>query len=109
MFKKIISWKTLLAGMAALFSAVSPAFASEANLAVPCIRDAGVAYDLFGLSITSYDLLIIGLVISVIGCIFGFVEFLKVKKIEVHKKHLLAIIWSSSLYHIFLRNARKIL
>ena len=58
----------------ALFVGV-PAFAGEADLVVPSIKDA---------SLDSYNLLLIGLVISVIGLVFGFIEFLKIKKMDVH-------------------------
>ena len=54
---------------------ISPAFASEADLVVPSIKS---------LSPSSYTLLLIGLGISVIGLIFGLVEFLKIKKLDVH-------------------------
>ena len=49
-----------------------PAFASEADLIVPNIKTT---------SIDSYNLLIIGLIVSVIGVIFGFIEFLRIKKL----------------------------
>ena len=75
MFKKLLSSKTMAALCAALFCAVSPALASEADLVVPSIKDA---------SLSSYNLLLIGIVISVIGLIFGFIEFLRIKKLEVH-------------------------
>ena len=52
-----------------------PTLASEADLVVPNIKST---------SIDSYNLLLIGLAVSVVGVIFGFVEFLKVKKISVH-------------------------
>lgn len=55
---------------------ISPAFASEADLVVPSIKC---------ISPSSYTLLLIGLGISIIGLIFGLVEFLKIKKLDVHK------------------------
>ena len=76
MFKKLLSSRTMAALFAALFCAVSPALASEADLVVPSIKDA---------SLTSYQLLLIGILISVIGLIFGFIEFLRIKKLDVHK------------------------
>ncbi|MDR1168839.1 MAG: sodium-translocating pyrophosphatase [Heliobacteriaceae bacterium] len=63
---------------AALFTtllAAVPALAGEADLVVPSIKDANPA---------NYHLLIWGIAISVIGVIFGFIEFLKIKKLEVH-------------------------
>ena len=55
---------------------ISPAFASEADLVVPSIKT---------ISPDSYTLLLIGLGISVIGLIFGLIEFLKIKKLDVHQ------------------------
>ena len=65
--------KTLLALLSAMLCA--PTFAGEASLVVPNIKD---------ISIDSYNLLMIGLVVSVVGVIFGLIEFFKVKKVEVH-------------------------
>ena len=71
--------KKLFAPLFALFAIAimgcSSAFAGEADLVVPNIAS----------DPTSYNYLLIGLVISVIGVIFGFVEFLKIKKLPVHK------------------------
>ena len=65
--------KTLIASLFAMMCA--PTFAGEASLVVPDIKS---------ISIDSYNLLMIGLVVSVVGVIFGLIEFFKVKKIEVH-------------------------
>ncbi|MDD3436401.1 MAG: sodium-translocating pyrophosphatase [Candidatus Gastranaerophilales bacterium] len=59
-----------------LFCAVSPVFASEASLVVPNIQAANPTY---------FNILLIGIAVSVIGLIFGFIEFLKVKGIKAHK------------------------
>ncbi|MBE7712892.1 MAG: sodium-translocating pyrophosphatase [Cyanobacteria bacterium SIG26] len=76
MIKKLLSPMSLLAGFAMMFVGVSPALASEADLVVPSIQT---------ISPSSYTLLLIGLGISVIGLIFGLVEFLKIKNLDVHK------------------------
>lgn len=55
---------------------VSPVFAGEADLVVPNIHE---------ISTDSYNLLLIGLVVSVLGVIFGLIEFLRVRHIEVHE------------------------
>ena len=75
MFKRLFSSKAMASLCAALFATVAPALAGEADLVVPSIKDA---------SLDSYNLLVIGLIISVIGLVFGFIEFLKIKKMEVH-------------------------
>ena len=51
-----------------------PMFASEASLVVPDIKGDSL----------SYNLLLAGIVVAVIGSIFGLVEFAKIKKIKVH-------------------------
>lgn len=77
MLKKMFSLKTFAALFSALFLGLSSsAFASEADLVVPNIKDA---------SPDSFNLLLIGICISVIGLIFGFIEFLRIKKLDVHK------------------------
>ncbi len=76
MFKKLTAPKSLLAFLATLLLGISPAFAGEADLVVPSIKD---------ISSHSFNLLLIGMVISVIGLIFGFIEFLRIKKLDVHK------------------------
>ncbi len=75
MFKKLIAPMALFFMSIVLFSA-SPAFASEADLIVPRIKE--IAPD-------SYLLLLVGIGISVLGLIFGLFEFLKIKKLDVHK------------------------
>ncbi len=65
--------KTLIASLFAMMC--TPVFAGEASLVVPNIKD---------ISLDSYNLLMIGLIVSVVGVIFGLIEFFKVKKVEVH-------------------------
>ena len=65
--------KTLIASLFALMCA--PAFAGEASLVVPNIK---------AINADSHTLLIWGLLISVVGVIFGLIEFFNVKKVEVH-------------------------
>ena len=75
MIKKLTSPKALMALFATLLMGVSPALASEADLVVPSIKDA---------SPVSFNLLLIGIAISVVGLIFGFVEFFRIKRLDVH-------------------------
>ncbi len=76
MIKKFNSPMALLAMFAVMFLGISPALASEADLVVPSIRQ---------ISPSSYTLLVIGICISIIGLIFGLIEFLKIRKLDVHK------------------------
>lgn len=74
MIKKLTSPKTLMAMLAVMLMGVSPALASEADLVVPSIRDANPAF---------FNLLLIGIAISVVGLVFGFIEFLRIRKMPV--------------------------
>ena len=74
--KKKSSLPKILLTMALSLMAGLPTLASEADLVVPNFKET---------SLDSYNLLLIGILVSVIGVIFGFVEFLKVKKISVHE------------------------
>lgn len=76
MFKKLFSFKMISALISAFICSYAPAFAGEADLIVPDIRS---------LSLDNYNLLLIGIGISVFGLVFGLVEFLRIKKLEVHK------------------------
>ena len=67
--------KTLIGLFMAMMCA--PSFASEASLVVPNIKAE---------SILSYNLLVIGIIVSVIGVIFGLIEYLRVKRVPVHAK-----------------------
>lgn len=67
--------KTLFIALLSLLFAASPSFASEASLVVPNIQAANPTY---------FNILLIGIGVSVIGLIFGFVEFLKVRGVKAH-------------------------
>ena len=75
MIKKLFSPKAIAMMFTALLLGISPSLAGEADLVVPNIQQ---------ISPDSFNLLLIGMVISVIGCIFGFIEFLRIKKLQVH-------------------------
>lgn len=74
--EKSLTHKTILAALASLFCVASPAFANEASLVVPNIQAANPFY---------FNLLLVGIGVAVVGLIFGFIEFLKVKSIKAHK------------------------
>lgn len=72
MIKKFTAPKALLALLTTMLLSISPVLASEADLVVP---------DITG---TNFKLLVIGIIVSFAGLIFGFIEFSRVKKLEVH-------------------------
>ena len=72
MVKKFISPKIIALVISLLFG-IAPTFASEADLVVPSFAGTD-----------SFNLLLIGMGIALVGCIFGFVEFLRIKNLQVH-------------------------
>lgn len=72
---KRITRMSMFSALLALLCVASPAFANEASLNVPSIQT---------IDPHSFNLLLIGMGVSVIGLIFGFVEFLKIKSIKAH-------------------------
>ena len=77
---KLISWKrTALGGLLSLpLLALSPslAFAGEANLVLPQLEASQVS------------LLVMGMVVCVLGMLFGFYQYKKVEKYQAHKSML---------------------
>ncbi len=61
------------------------AFASEAELVVPNL---GVSFNVFGSSYTGSGLLMAGIIVIVLGMVFGFLEYLKIKNLPAHKSML---------------------
>ncbi|MEL4106094.1 sodium-translocating pyrophosphatase [Oscillospiraceae bacterium WX1] len=86
--KWVKSSKLLKASLAtmigALLTALSPvAFASEADLHIPDLAES----KFFG-QVNGNTILIIGMVICVLGLLFGFYQFSRVRKIKAHKSML---------------------
>ncbi len=82
--RKILStglYGTFFGVLAALFGSNS-AFASEADLILP---ESWGTYNLFGSTISGESILTWGLVIVGAGILFGIWEYLKIKKLPVHK------------------------
>ena len=68
-----------------ILAVATPAFASEADLHLPALT--GV-YSVFGLSMTGHQFLQMGLVICVLGLVFGVYEIFSIKKLPAHKSML---------------------
>ncbi|MDP2866911.1 MAG: hypothetical protein Q8O90_11775, partial [Elusimicrobiota bacterium] len=68
-----------LAASAALLMASAPAFASEAELIIPDLSSVSF------LGMTGHNLLLGGLVICVLGMLFGIIQSLQISKLPVHK------------------------
>ncbi len=80
---KRILWRSLLAVAGMLVPAA--AMASEAELKLPPLTN---SYTLFGQTMNGYHLLGWGMVIAVLGMLFGLVEFFKIKRLPAHKSML---------------------
>ena len=77
--RKLSSWiNGVLLVLAVSLFVVQPSLANEANLVVPRFQD----------NPASYNILLVGMVISVLGMVFGLIEFFNVKAIKAHKSML---------------------
>ncbi len=76
---------SLIALAVATFLKPAISAASEAELHIP---ELSTTYELFGRILTGHDLLTWGLVVCVLGMVFGMMEFFKVKKLPVHQSML---------------------
>ncbi len=74
LFKNITnSVKSLFMALSVIFLTAVPAFAGEANLVVPKIEGA------------NFNLLLAGIVVSVLGLIWGLIAYTQIKGIKAHK------------------------
>src|SRR3954467_6834121 len=65
--------------------APSAALASEAELHIP---ELSTTYNLFGSTVAGTTLLGWGIVVGLLGMLFGFIEFLRIKKLPAHQSML---------------------
>ncbi len=82
-FKKIS--KTALAALLIMIASLQGAFASEIDLNVPMLD---VDYNIWGFATDGAKILSYGLIICVLGLIFGLYEFVKIKKMPAHESML---------------------
>ncbi|MGN1079668.1 MAG: sodium-translocating pyrophosphatase [Alphaproteobacteria bacterium] len=68
--------------LSAFCLACSPALASEADLILP---DLSYSFELFGRTMTGKGLLSIGMIVCFLGMAFGLSEYMRIKKLPVHK------------------------
>lgn len=71
--------------LVAVIALTQGAAASEIDLKIPSLD---VGYNIWGYAITGSQILLYGMGICVLGMIFGFYEFIKIKKIPAHKSML---------------------
>lgn len=75
--------KAALAAMAFTLSAVGSANASELDLIIPSLSKA--TYSIFGLEISGNGLLLCGMLICLLGMLFGLWEFFRIKRCRLMK------------------------
>ena len=87
----------------ALMAALSAAnvSASDADIKIPDLKT--VTFDLFGHVTTGHTLMVIGLLVCVIGMIFGLVQYKQTKNLPVHKcmGDVSQIIWETCKTYLF--------
>jgi K(+)-stimulated pyrophosphate-energized sodium pump len=72
-----------MVGIASLFSSVG--FASEAELKIPALN---TSYTIAGSQFTGTGLMWAGMVVAVLGMLFGLMEFMRIRKLPAHKSML---------------------
>lgn len=77
-----LGWAT---GLFTAMLASTSAFANESNLHVP---DLNVTFNMFGNQVAGETILWSGIVVGILGIIFGLVEFFKIKNLQAHKSML---------------------
>ncbi|MGN0914216.1 MAG: sodium-translocating pyrophosphatase [Alphaproteobacteria bacterium] len=77
--------KAALASLLMMFALIQGASASEIDLNVPSLD---VGYNFWGYAITGSQILMYGLGVCLLGMIFGFYEFVKIKKMPAHSSML---------------------
>jgi K(+)-stimulated pyrophosphate-energized sodium pump len=90
------------AGLPALVGVLSAstAFASELDLELPTID---TTYSLFGMQVSGSSLLIGGMIVCVLGMLFGLAMYKQVQKLPAHKSmtDVSAIIWETCKTYLF--------
>ena len=86
-------WKQVGALATALVASVTPAFASEADINIPNVRS--VLF--FNGSLTGINVLMAGLVVCVLGVVYGWIQYLQIKRLPVHRamSQVSQIIWET--------------
>jgi K(+)-stimulated pyrophosphate-energized sodium pump len=76
---------SMLGCLAPLLVLANSAFASEAELKIPELT---ATYNIFGHTIAGTTILGWGMVVALLGMVFGFIEFLRIKALPAHKSLL---------------------
>jgi K(+)-stimulated pyrophosphate-energized sodium pump len=77
-------WRLLVAVILPIFS-TSISFANEANLHVP---DLGINVNFFGTQVLGTTILTGGILVGLLGIVFGLIEFTRIRNLKAHKSML---------------------
>jgi K(+)-stimulated pyrophosphate-energized sodium pump len=92
-------WKKAAMLATALAAFASPAFASEADIKIPDLS----TVSFFNGALSGTDVLMIGLVVCVLGTIYGWMQYIQTKKLPVHPSMAAVsqIIWETCKTYLF--------
>lgn len=82
---RITRFAALCAATASTFATAPLAFAGEADLHIPSLD---VTFNLFGNDVSGRSLLLWGMLVPILGLVFGFMQFAKVRSLPAHKSML---------------------
>ena len=96
---KITPWKQLGALLLTLAATASPAFASESDIKIPDLK----SVNFFNGSLTGMNVLMIGLVVCALGVVYGWMQYIQTKNLQVHKSmsDVSQIIWETCKTYLF--------
>ncbi len=83
------------------FLAALPAFAGEADINLPDLSK--VSFQLFGGTITGYQLMYFGIVVCALGTLYGWIQYQQTKALQVHQcmHEVSHIIWQTCKTYLF--------
>jgi K(+)-stimulated pyrophosphate-energized sodium pump len=85
MFQKSKSFLISAALALGVFGLQTSAWASEAELHIP---ELNTSYNLFGSTVSGTQILLIGMVVALLGMVFGVIEAMRIKALPAHKSML---------------------
>jgi K(+)-stimulated pyrophosphate-energized sodium pump len=93
------AWSALIIVFASLLS--PSLLASEADLRIPDMGE--VRFDVQGTSVSGLSLMYAGIVVCLLGMLFGWVQYLQTKRLEVHQsmREVSNLIWETCKTYLF--------
>jgi K(+)-stimulated pyrophosphate-energized sodium pump len=103
--RRLLKWAGWLAAATSALAVATNALASEAELKLPDLADPAKATFLksIGLETTGFNLLVWGLVVCVLGGVFGLVMYSRLKRYPVHAamRDISELIWATCKSYLF--------